>query len=63
MSVSGIAVNPVSLEISGFGLGSDATEWRVIRVSDGEVMDIGSGINATFSFIGQYDVQYQLQYR
>jgi hypothetical protein len=49
--------------ITGTGLGENATEWRVIRVSDGAIMASGVGNNASFSFPGAYDTVYQLQYR
>jgi hypothetical protein len=55
-------INTDTMIVTGTGLGSNATEWRVIRISTGEVMDSGSGLTASFSFVGAYAVRYRLQY-
>ena len=56
------AIDSSTLLITGTGVGLNATQWRVIRVSDGAVMDSGAGDTASFSFTGAYDVVYQLQF-
>ena len=55
------SIDSETLLITGTGTGI-GTQWRVIRVSDSSVMDSGSGSTATFSFVGAYDVEYQLQF-
>lgn len=56
-------INGSTMVITGTGLGANATEWRVVRTSDDAVMASGVGLNAVFSFVGELNVQYQLQYR
>ena len=55
------SIDSETLLITGTGTGI-GTQWRVIRVSDSAVMDSGSGSTAAFSFVGAYDVEYQLQF-
>ena len=48
--------------ITGTGYGGNASTWQVIRVSDGVVMDSGTGNTANFEFDGEYDTDYELMY-
>ena len=52
----------ITLLIAGVGYGGSASNWRVVRVSDGTIMDSGVGTTANFEFIGEYDTDYELQY-
>jgi hypothetical protein len=62
-SISNVFLDPSTMLITGTGIGADATEWRIIRTADSAIMDSGLGLTPTFSFIGQYEVQYQLQFK
>jgi hypothetical protein len=52
----------ITLIVTGVGYGGNATVWQVIRVSDGVIMDSGTGTTANFEFEGEYDTDYELQY-
>lgn len=56
------AIDSVTLLVTGTGTGSGGTQWRVVRVSDTNVMDTGAGTSASFSFTGDYEITYQLQF-
>ena len=56
------SIDSETLLVTGTGIGADATQWRVIRVSDSSVMASGAGMSAAFSFVGAYGVIYQLQF-
>jgi hypothetical protein len=62
LGTSGVTIDPLSFIISGIGTGENGTQWRLIRLDDSVVMDSGSGLSADFSFIGEYNVDYQLQF-
>lgn len=57
------SIDPDTLMVTGSGEGEHATQWQVIRISDGTVMDSGAGTLASFSFLGEYETDYQLQFR
>jgi len=52
----------ITLMVTGSGSGGSATTWQVIRVSDGAIMDSGTGTTANFEFEGEYGTDYELQY-
>jgi hypothetical protein len=56
-------IDSATMVVTGTGLGENATEWKVVRLSDNAIMASGVGNNASFSFVGAYGVTYQLQYR
>lgn len=58
-----ISLDPTTMTLSGTGTGLYATEWRVTRASDNTVMASGTGSDAVFEFIGQYNERYQLEFR
>ncbi len=55
-------INADTQVVNGYGTGSTARYWRVVRLSDSAVMDSGAGSVASFGFTGEYDVEYQLQF-
>ncbi len=55
-------MDPNTKLVSGSGSGQ-GDEWRVIRTSDNVVMDNGSGNSASFSYTGDFETEYQLQFR
>jgi hypothetical protein len=61
--VAGISIDPATMILTGTGTGANSTEWQVVRVYDGTVMDSGSGASASYSFVAEYNVEYQLQFR
>lgn len=62
LEVSNVAIDPETMLLTGIGTGENATHWRVVRVSDGVIMDSGLGTTASFSFEAEYDTEYQLQF-
>jgi len=52
--------NTMLITGSGNGLGD---EWQVVKTADATVKDSDSGNTASFSFTGEHNVQYQLQFR
>ena len=59
---SGIAIDADTMIATGTGTGANGTQWRVVRVSDNNVMASGSGLSASFSFLAAYATTYQLQF-
>jgi hypothetical protein len=62
LSTSSVTIDPTTMILTGSGEGENAFEWRVVKVSDDTVMDSGVGASASFSFVAEYGVEYQLQF-
>ncbi len=48
--------------VTGNGSGQ-GDEWRVVKTSTNEVMDNGNGQTANYELVGDYDTEYQLQFK